>query len=231
MVRGTVEETAARAEEQSRALRALGIDLNLAPVCDVVRPGESGAVGDRAFGTDAATVSAYAAAFFNGMRRGGVAACAKHFPGHGASAKDTHLGAGLVDLPREELFATDVSPFRALVAEGVESVMACHLVYPAVDSLPATLSKIWIEEILRGHLGFRGAVLTDDMEMGALSALGTPGELALRAVEAGADLLIYGRMLKKDLDPADIAAYLESRVSSGRVARSVARSSGLRRSS
>lgn len=215
-------------EAQSRALLALGIDVNLAPVADVLRPGESGAIGDRAFGDEADVVAAKACAFLRGMRRAGIGAVAKHFPGHGASARDTHLGPGVVDLPRDELLRVDAAPFLALVAQGAPGVMLSHLIYPAVDVLPASLSPVWATGVLRGELGFGGAILTDDLEMGALAAFGTPGEVALRAVHAGADLLLFGRMLNKGLDPISVASTLEAHVPATRLEASVARAARLR---
>jgi beta-N-acetylhexosaminidase len=208
--------------EQSKALSSLGIDLNLAPVCDVLHPGESGAIGDRSFGENPLKAASSAAGFYRGMRRGGVAGCAKHFPGHGASPVDTHLGPGTVDLPLETL-DDDLEPYRALIEEGVEAVMACHLSYPKVDPLPATLSPFWLKGILRDGLGFRGAVISDDFEMGGLRKLGPLERLAPEAVNAGCDLLIFGGMLGEKTDPGTIAKVLSERVSPARFAEAVER--------
>lgn len=213
---------------QSFELKALGVDVNLAPVCDVVRPGESGAIGDRSFSAKPADAGKLAAAFHRGMRRAGLKGCAKHFPGHGASVVDTHLGAGRVALSAEELFAVDLPPFASLVEAGVHMVMACHLSYPALSPDPVCYSDFWLGEVLRNRLGFRGVTITDDMEMGAARDAGEPWQVAAKAINAGADMLIYGRMLAPDLDLAALAGKLSKAVDPERVAESAARIAALR---
>lgn len=222
------DEVRRLAAAQARALAALGVDVNLAPVCDVVREGESGVIGDRAFSTDPQEAARLARAFYEGMREGGVLGCAKHFPGHGSSPVDSHRDPGSIGLSPEELDRVDLVPFRALAA-GVDLVMANHLAYPAVDEAPAVLSRRWLEGILRGEMGFAGAILSDDMEMAAATAEGAPGETALRAVEAGCDLLIYGRMLRPDIDPFAVADLLAAALPPERTASSDARLRELRR--
>lgn len=213
---------------QSVELRAIGVDVNLAPVCDVVRPGESGAIGDRAWGDNPGDAGRLAAAFYRGLKRGGLVGCAKHFPGHGASVVDTHLGAGRVEMSEEELFATDLPPFQSLVDAGVEMVMACHLSYPALSEDPACYSQYWLGEVLRRRMGFRGVTITDDMEMGAAREAGVPWEVAARAVNAGADMLIYGRMLGPEMDLEALALKLSGVLDPARVAESTERIAGLR---
>lgn len=215
-----VEESARR---QSADLKALGIDVNLAPVCDVLRPGESGAIGDRAFSTDPEMVALLAASFHRGMVKGGVIGCAKHFPGHGASARDTHLGPGTIDLTLDELRRTDLVPFASLIEAGVPLVMACHLSYPAVDEKPACVSDKWINGILRAQMGYTGVVITDDMEMGAAQTHAAPVDAALEALNAGCDLLIYGRMLKPPADVDEIADHLAANADPDMLAKSGAR--------
>jgi beta-N-acetylhexosaminidase len=222
------DEVRRLAAGQARALAALGVDVNLAPVCDVVREGESGVIGDRAFSADPEDAALLARAFYEGMREGGVLGCAKHFPGHGASPVDSHSDPGRLGLSREELERVDLVPFRALVRAGVDLVMANHLSYPAMDGSPAVLSRRWLEGILRGELEFGGAILSDDMEMAAATAEGDPGETALRAVEAGCDLLIYGRMMRPDVDVFGVADRLAASLSAERIAASFARVSKLR---
>lgn len=222
------EELFDAACRQGRELKALGINVNLAPVCDVVRPGESGAIGDRGFGTAPETVTRAALAWVKGARKAGIQCAAKHFPGHGASPVDTHLGAGVVARPREELYAVDLPPFAALVKAGVELVMACHLSYPDEDQLPACYSPYWLNEVLRNRLGFKGAIITDDMEMGAIADAGEPARLALKAVDAGADLLIYGRMLNPSLNVFKVAEYLEKALDGKRLQEALARVNSLR---
>lgn len=205
------EEIEALSFEQASALKELGIDVNLAPVCDVIREGESGVIGDRSFGSTGDKVAKYAAAFHRGMVRGGVYGCAKHFPGHGASAFDTHTHTGTVELALDELRKTDLKPFAALTGEGsVELVMAAHLNFPKVDDAPVFLSKFWLTDLLRGELGFEGVVISDDMEMKGAQNEGEPADVALGALFAGCDLLIYGQNLPDRVDPAAVALKLEA---------------------
>lgn len=217
------------AEEQARALRALGVDVNLAPVCDVVQDGESGVIGDRSFGADPDQVGEMAGAFIRGTLRGGVAPCAKHFPGHGAARLDSHKALPFLEKSYAAMEAVDLPPFGAAVAAGVPLVMSAHLVCPGLSSGPATLCHSWISGILRGRLGYCGAVITDDLEMGALDGLDSPSEVALRAHRAGCDLLLYGRVLRPSLDVWGVAEALEGRLSEEAVATSLERISGLRK--
>lgn len=203
---GAVEE-AARA--QAQALATLGIDVNLAPVCDVLQEGESGAIGDRSFGCDPRVVAELSAAWIRGSLAGGALPCAKHFPGHGAARVDSHRGLPVVAKTRDQWARVDLPPFEAAVAAGVPFVMAAHVCFPAVAAEPATLSPAWLGGELRGRLGFRGAVVSDDLEMGALAGLGEPHEVARAAARAGCDLLVYGRMLRPDSDVWSIALSFE----------------------
>jgi len=203
---------------QARALADLGIDVNLAPVCDVAQEGESGAIGDRSFGADPAVVGRLAAAHVRATLRGGLLPCAKHFPGHGAARVDSHRELPRLGKTLTELEATDLPPFRAAVEAGAPLAMAGHLLCPAVSASPATLCRTWLQVVLRENLGFSGAVVSDDMEMGAVAGLGAPGEVAVRAVRAGCDLLVYGRMLQPDFDPEPVAQVLAADVPAERLA-------------
>ncbi len=177
-----------------RELRALGFTIDFAPVLDVDTHEDSPIIGDRAFGSTPETVVKHALAFAEGLKQGGVSPCAKHFPGHGDASLDSHL-----DLPRVahdtlRLRSLEMVPFAAWAAAGMGPVMTAHVVYPTLDpELPATLSRPVVSGELRERLGFRGAVLTDDLEMGAITALGGPGKVAVRAVEAGVDGLLVCR--------------------------------------
>jgi beta-N-acetylhexosaminidase len=168
---------------EARELRRLGVDLNLAPVLDVLGEAPSPAIGTRAYGKDPALVARLGAARILGMRAGGLASCAKHFPGLGAAALDPHLSLPVVG-------RVELAPFAAALAAGVDAVMTTHALYPALEGVPATFSARIVSDLLRGELGFAGAVLTDDLEMGALRGLCPPGEAAVRAAEAGHDLLL-----------------------------------------
>jgi beta-N-acetylhexosaminidase len=168
-------------------LRAHGVDLSFAPCVDLDY-GASEVIGDRALDARSAVVAQLAVAYAHGMRDAGMAATAKHFPGHGAVVADSHLA---LPVDRRELadLQDDIAPYRLLIANGLAAIMAAHVVYPAVDVLPASLSKRWITQILRGELHFQGAVFTDDLSMGAAASVGDLLTRARLALAAGCDML------------------------------------------
>jgi len=214
--------------EQARALDGLGIDVNLAPVCDVLQEGESGAIGDRSFGADPDRVARLAAAHVRATLAAGIIPCAKHFPGHGAAREDSHKSLPQVGKRLDMLRAVDLVPFAAALAAGVPLVLAAHAVFPSLAGAPASLSGAWLEGVLRREMGFRGAVISDDMEMGALRGIGSPGEVALEAVRAGCDLLIYSRGTQPDWDIASVAQALERDLAPGRIEEAIARREALK---
>ena len=168
-------------------LRAVGVDYSFAPCVDLDY-GVSEIIGDRSFDRNPDTVAALAAAYMLGMRDAGMAATAKHFPGHGAVVADSHIALpvdrrGYVDL--EE----DIRPYRMLNDNHLAGVMAAHVVYPAVDALPASLSRRWITDILRGELRFHGCVFADDLSMAGAVAFGDILERTRLAQAAGCDVL------------------------------------------
>ena len=169
-------------------LRAVGIDLAFAPVVDL-EYGVNEAIGDRAFHADPAAVSELALALMAGMREAGMSATAKHFPGHGAVVLDSHVALP-VDRREYVDLEAELTPYRRLFANGLASVMTAHVVFEAVDSLPASLSRRWISGVLRGELDFRGAVFTDDLSMAGAAAFGGVVERSRLALEAGADMLL-----------------------------------------
>lgn len=176
---------------QGRELAALGVTLNLAPVLDVNTLGQEGIMKERAFGADPETVSRLGLAAIRGLHEAGVAACAKHFPGIGHSTLDSHRTRPVVQRSLEELRACELPPFRAAVAAGVEAVMVGHLVYPALDAgKPASLSRAVIQELLREEMGYRGLILSDDLQMGAVTGHLSVEEAALAALDAGTDLVL-----------------------------------------
>ena len=168
-------------------LRARGVDLSFAPCVDLDY-GVSGVIGDRALHADAVTVGELAVAYMFGMRDAGMAATAKHFPGHGAVAADSHV-ASPVDRREWPDLDADMRPYRRLIANGLPAVMVAHVVFPAVDDRPASLSRRWIGGVLRGDLGFQGAVFADDLSMAGAAALGDIVARAALAREAGCDVL------------------------------------------
>jgi beta-N-acetylhexosaminidase len=172
-------------------LAAAGVNFDLAPVADVIVDPANPIVGVRSFGSDAALVSRHVAGFVEGVQSVGVAACAKHFPGHGESLADSHLELPSVETDRKTLLARALPPFAAAVEAGVRAVMTAHIRFAALDAEPATLSAKAIG-LLRSELGFRGVVITDALEMRAISATVGLEEGAVRALSAGADALCLG---------------------------------------
>lgn len=181
--------TARVAEAHARELRALGFTMSFAPVADVHTRPENPIIGDRAFADAPERVAALAGAWADGLARAGLLACAKHFPGHGDTTVDSHLALPRVDRARGELDRIEIAPFRALARRAsVSAMMTAHVVYPALDSEPATLSRAICTDLLRGELGFPGVLFSDDLEMKAIAL--PCGEAAVRAVLAGCDVLL-----------------------------------------
>ncbi|MBE1590110.1 beta-N-acetylhexosaminidase [Nonomuraea angiospora] len=183
-----------------RMLGELDITLDYAPDADVNSNPANPVIGIRSFGPTPDLVSRHTVAYVNGVQGAGVAACAKHFPGHGDTVTDSHLALPTVHASREVLFARDLPPFRAAIAGGVRSIMSGHLLVPALDpSMPATLSRTAMTELLRGELGFDGMLVTDAIEMQAVAAMFTPGEIAVRALGAGVDAICVGLATEQSL--------------------------------
>jgi beta-N-acetylhexosaminidase len=169
-------------------LRDAGVDLSFAPVLDLDR-GLSEIIGDRAFHSDPDIVVQLADAWINGMRDAGMAAVAKHFPGHGGVVPDSHHELPEDQRPYEEL-SEDIEPFQRLIAHGVPGIMVAHVRYPRIDRRIASLSPYWLQTELRDHLGFSGAVFSDDLTMGALAESGSVPERARQSLAAGADMAL-----------------------------------------
>ena len=186
-----VDATQAVAAAMGARLRAVGIDVDLAPVVDVNADPENPVIGVRSFGATPDLVSRHGAAFVRGLQGAGVAACAKHFPGHGSTRTDSHLALPTVADAAEVLRERDLAPFAAVVQAGVRCVMTAHVVFPAYDDAPATLSPVLLG-LLRDELGFDGVVITDALDMKAISATVGHGEGAVRSLAAGADLVCIG---------------------------------------
>ncbi|GAA4190287.1 glycoside hydrolase family 3 N-terminal domain-containing protein [Microbispora amethystogenes] len=175
-----------------RMVAAAGVTLDYAPVVDVNADPRNPVIGVRSFGSDPEAVGRHGAAWIEGLQSAGVAACAKHFPGHGDTVTDSHLALPAVRASREVIERRDLPPFRAAIAAGVRAVMCGHLLVPAVGPLPATLSRAVLTGLLREEMGFGGLVVTDAIEMRAVAALHAPGEIAVRALAAGADAICVG---------------------------------------
>lgn len=173
-------------------LRACGVDLSFTPVLDLDH-GPSGVIGDRAIGRDAAVVTLIAKSLMHGLLQSGMANCGKHFPGHGFAAADSHTHLPIDKRSLKAILAQDAAPYGWL-GNTLASVMPAHVVYPKVDARPAGFSSRWLEDILRGQLGFTGAVFSDDLSMaGARSIDGQDvsfSQAALAALGAGCDLVL-----------------------------------------
>ena len=216
-----------------RDLALLGINLNLAPCADVLGDGDSPAVGTRSFGAATEVVARHTAAAVFGLQGTGVAACAKHFPGHGSTGTDSHHAIATIAGSLDDVWRRDLPPFSAAINAGAAAVMPGHLRVPELTGdRPATLSAAAITGLLRGELGFTGVVISDALEMKATSAVfGIPGAAAL-AVAAGVDLLCLGRDTGFEVYRA-VRAALVSAVASGslpgsRLEEAAARVSALR---
>jgi beta-N-acetylhexosaminidase len=168
-------------------LRSVGIDFSFAPCVDL-EFGLSEIIGDRAFHRDADVVGSLAVAYMAGMREAGMAATAKHFPGHGAVTADSHVALP-VDRRALADLEPDLRPYRLLIANLLPAVMAAHVVYPQIDALPASLSHRWLVGILRGNLGFHGCIFADDLTMAGAAAFGDVHARARLAAAAGCDVL------------------------------------------
>jgi beta-N-acetylhexosaminidase len=194
--------------------RASGVHWIFAPDADVNDNPDNPIINVRSFGEDPKSVAEYVTQFVRGVQENGALATAKHFPGHGNVSVDSHLALAVVPGSREELDGTELVPFRAAIAAGVDSIMPGHLAVPALEpdaAVPATLSHKILTGLLRDEMEFRGLIVTDAMDMAGVTSLYTPGEAAVRAVEAGADVLLMPPV-------ADAAmAGLEKAVASGRL--------------
>ena len=190
------EENPAKAREEARQhgftigreISGYGIDLCFAPVLDR-DIGVSGVIGDRAFATDCGTIVELARAFRAGLNAAGLAATGKHFPGHGAVVADSHIELPVDRRSYEDMQDTELAPFKALIGDGIESLMMAHVRYTAVDHTPASLSPLWIQDILRKRMAYDGAVFCDDLSMGGAAVVGTMEQRARLALEAGCDML------------------------------------------
>ncbi|MEV6985970.1 glycoside hydrolase family 3 protein [Sphaerisporangium sp. NPDC051017] len=174
-------------------LAALGINVDFAPAADVNSNPGNPVIGLRSFGADPGLVARHTAAWVRGLQAAGVAACAKHFPGHGDTAVDSHHGLPSVTASARQLHEVELAPFRAAIAEGVRMIMTGHLLVAAYDpELPATLSRRILTGLLRDEMGFEGVTVTDAVEMAAIAERYGIGGGSVRAVAAGADLICVG---------------------------------------
>ncbi len=198
----SLEEAYSIGKTMGKELKDVGINMNLAPVLDINNNPNS-PIGDRSFGNDPQKVAVFGNSMINGMKDMGIIPVAKHFPGYGSISIDPHL-----ELPYRNLNRENISPFKYVIENGVEAIMTAHVIYKDIDvSMPATMSKNIIDGILRKELGFRGLVITDDLEMGAISKNFPIEEVAIKGIEAGNDILLICHSL--DTQERSIKAILD----------------------
>ena len=186
----------------ARDMRSMKIDVNFAPVVDVNLHPDVNTIKDRSFGPDKNLVADYGSAVMRGMQDGGVVACAKHFPGHGDTEVDSHKALPVLKFPKERLDSVELYPFRRLIKDGVEMVMVGHLLVPVLDTLPASVSKVVVTDLLRKKMKFRGLIITDALGMeGVLEPFGGSGAKAtLVAYKAGVDILLMPDNVSESID-------------------------------
>lgn len=170
-------------------LRAVGVDFSFAPVLDLDQ-GVSAVIGDRAFHSEPEAVIALARAYVRGMAWAGMAAVGKHFPGHGSVAADSHLDLPVDERRWQQIEDKDLLPFAQLVNSGLAAIMPAHVLYRSADSLPAGFSRFWLETVLRGQLGFQGAIISDDLSMAGAGGAGEMGQRVQAALKAGCDMAL-----------------------------------------
>lgn len=176
----------------ARELRGLGITVNLAPVADLRTNPTNSVIGTRSYGAEPSLVADMVVAMVRGLEEENVSATLKHFPGHGDSGDDTHFGPVMIGHDLQRLRAVELAPFAAGIDAGCDFVLTAHIAFPAITGTqdPATVSSLLIEGLLRGELGFDGVVITDSLAMRAIAGIGSPEEVAERAIAAGADMIL-----------------------------------------
>jgi len=189
-----IQDAAAKVGE---ALKSIGINVNFAPCVDILTEPNNHSIGDRAFGTDVDPVCIRAKSWLRGLQSAGVLGCLKHFPGQGDAIVDTHVGTAVIDLPRNLLDQRELVPFRAMLSK-VEMVMISHCIYPQISKTQASRSSEMIEGLLRGEMDYKGLVVSDDMNMGAIPQdRETWVEALIDALIAGSDLLLVCQHLER----------------------------------
>ncbi|WP_458464584.1 beta-N-acetylhexosaminidase [Paenibacillus sp.] len=217
---GNPEYTLECARILGRELKSIGIDMNLAPVVDVNNNALNPVIGVRSYGESAESVATHGAAAITGYQSQGIAATAKHFPGHGDTAVDSHLGMVTVPHDRNRLEEIELLPFCRAIEAGVDAIMTAHVIFPSIEPkpIPATLSRKVLTGLLREEMGFEGIIITDCLEMHAISKPYGVAEAAIRAVEAGADLILVSHTLQDQV--AALEAIVEA-VRTGRISEEV----------
>jgi beta-N-acetylhexosaminidase len=170
-------------------LRAHGVDFSFTPVLDIDY-GNSGVIGDRAFHRNTQAIAELANSLMHGLRKGGMAAVGKHFPGHGFVAADSHVAIPVDEREFDRIAEEDLQPFRRMIDDGLAAIMPAHVIYPQVDDKPAGFSERWLQKVLRQRLGFNGVLFSDDLSMEGAVVAGDVTQRALAALNAGCDMVL-----------------------------------------
>lgn len=211
-------EIAMAAQTTAKELKSMGINVNIAPVLDVAN--SKSVMAGRAYGEDPSVVAEIGVAVINGYKNGGIIACGKHFPGLGAAVQDTHIASTKINSNLDTLNKRDLIPFRQAIQTGINMILVSHAVYPALDSQnPASLSYTIQTDILRNMMGYQGLILSDDLEMEASESTGTIGQNAVRAIKAGADIVLVCHTPEKQREAYDalLAAVKNGEISQERL--------------
>ncbi len=216
----------ALAQHMGSELADWGFDIDFAPVLDVHTNPSNPIIGDRAFGENPEVVAARALAFAAGLQAAGILPCGKHFPGHGDTATDSHLALPRLDFAMERLREIELAPFVAAIAANVPMLMTAHVVFASLDdTVPATLSRAVVTGLLRDELGYKGVIISDDLDMRAIADNFSVGDAAVRAIDAGCDVLLLCRNLEhqEEARNALMARAKDDAVFRARIASSAAR--------
>lgn len=199
-------------------MRSVGIDISFAPVLDL-DAGISEIIGDRAFHSKPHLVAELAREFMRGMGEAGMAATGKHFPGHGNVAADSHVAIPVDERSLADILAEDVVAFERMIEYGLAAIMPAHVIYPKVDKQPAGFSRVWVQDILRGRLGFQGVVFSDDLSMEGATVAGSYTDRAHMALDAGCDMVLICNNPDKAVEVIDGIGHHDDPVAQMRVVR------------
>ncbi len=205
-------------------LKDFGFDVDFAPVADVNSNPDNPIIGTRSFSSDPDSVATMVCSYLDGLSANGIIGCIKHFPGHGDTQTDTHLGYAETKKTWQEMLSCEMIPFKAGIKHGVETIMTAHITAPNVDgsNVPSTMSSLILQDKLRNELGYKNLVVTDAMEMGAISQQYTPEEAVVKSIQAGVDVLLCVPKYKKAFD-AVVNAVKDGTISESRINESVRR--------
>lgn len=212
-------------------VKKYGFDIDYAPVADVNTNPDNIVIGPRAFSDDPETAAKFVVSYLNGLESAGVIGTLKHFPGHGDVSTDTHYGYASTDKTWDEMLKCEMIPFKAGIKAGAQMIMTAHIAAPKVsgDDLPATLSSVILQDKLRGELGFDGVIVTDAMDMGAITKQFSNAEAAIKSIQAGVDVVLCSREFTQVFD-AVVKAVEKGEIKESRIDESVKRILKLKKS-